>query len=103
MVMRFGFDADLGAENYAPDALEGNFLGGQAQEKAISDDTRKIIDDKVRKLLQDAYALAKKIITTNKDLHERIADELLKREELLQDEFDAFFTDVKGVPEKVGM
>jgi cell division protease FtsH len=26
MVMRFGFDPDLGAENYAPDSVEGNFL-----------------------------------------------------------------------------
>lgn len=26
MIMRFGFDKDLGAENYAPDSLEGNFL-----------------------------------------------------------------------------
>lgn len=103
MVMRFGFDADLWAENYAPDTLEGNFLGGQAQEKAISDETRKLIDDKVRKLLQDAYALAKKIITTNKDLHEKIANVLLEKEELLQDEFDAFFEGMGGVPQKVGM
>lgn len=103
MIMRFGFDKDLWAENYAPDSLEGNFLGGQAQEKAISDETRKIIDDKVRKLLQDAYTLARTIITTHKDLHEKIAHELLAKEEMLQDEFDAFFVWVDGVPEKVGM
>lgn len=103
MVMRFGFDADLGAENYAPDAIEGNFLGGQAQEKVISDDTRKLIDEKVRKLLTDAYALAKKIITNNKDLHEKLANVLLEKEELIQEEFDALFEGVAGVPQKVGM
>lgn len=103
MIMRFGFDPDLGAENYAPDNIEGNYLGAQAQEKAISDDTRKVIDEKVRKMLQDAYAKAKSIITKNRDLHEMIAGELLKKEELLQEEFDEFFKDVAGVPAKVSM
>lgn len=26
MVMRFGFDKEIGAENYAPDNVDGNFL-----------------------------------------------------------------------------
>jgi cell division protease FtsH len=103
MVMRFGFDKDLGAENYAPDAVEGNYLGAQAQEKAISDDTRKLIDEKVRKLLTDAYNKAKHIITTYKVLHETIATELLKKEELLEEEFDAFFHDMPEVPAKLAM
>lgn len=103
MVMRFGFDADIGPENLAPDMSEGNFLGGQTNAKVISDKTQDLIDSKVRKLLLDAYALARKIITTNKDLHEKIAHALLEREEMLQDEFDEFFTDVKGVPQKVAM
>ena len=29
MVMRFGFDPEIGPENLAPDMIEGNFLGGQ--------------------------------------------------------------------------
>lgn len=103
MVMRFGFDDELGAENYAPDAVEGNFLGAESQQKAISEETRKLIDDKVRKLLKDAYALAKKIITSYKDLHEQLANHLLEREEMLQEEFDAYFEGVKGVPQKVAM
>lgn len=103
MVMRFGFDSDLGAENYAPDNIEGNYLGAQAQEKAISDETRKLIDEKVRKILLDAYNKAKKIITTHKGLHEMIATELLKKEELLEEEFDTFFIDVPGVPAKIAM
>ena len=57
---------------------------------------------KVRGLLLDAYALAKKIITSNKDLHETLANALLEREEMLQDEFDAFFEVVKA-PQKVAM
>jgi cell division protease FtsH len=103
MVMRFGFDSEIGPENLAPDMSEGNFLGGQTNAKVISDKTQDLIDSKVRKLLLDAYALAKKIITHNKDLHDKIAHALLEREEMLQDEFDEFFKDVPGVPQKIAM
>ena len=102
MVMRFGFDSDLGAENYAPDSIDGNYLGAEAQQKAISNDTRKIIDIKVRTLLQEAYALATKIINKNRELHETIANALLVQEEMTQEEFDAFFLWV-SVPTKIAM
>ena len=69
----------------------------------ISDKTQDLIDMKVRGLLLDAYALAKKVITTNRDLHSRLADELLRKEEMLQDEFDAFFEGVANVPQKIAM
>jgi cell division protease FtsH len=95
MVMRFGFDADLGAENYAPDNVEG-------QRKDMSNDTRKMIDLKVRTLLQEAYAQAGKIISKNRDLHEKIAEALLVQEEMTKEEFDEFFTGV-SVPEKINM
>lgn len=57
----------------------------------ISDKTQDLIDKKVRELLLTAYAQAKNIITTNRDLHEKIAEHLLTVEEMLQDEFDTFF------------
>ncbi len=95
MVMRFGFDADLGAENYAPDNVEW-------QRKDMSNDTRKMIDIKVRTLLGDAYAHAAKIISKNRDLHEKIAEALLIQEEMTQDEFDVFF-DWVSVPTKIIM
>ncbi|MBC7503539.1 ATP-dependent zinc metalloprotease FtsH [Candidatus Gracilibacteria bacterium] len=96
MVMRYGFDSDLGAENYAPDHIEG-------QHKDVSNDTRKMIDEKVRGLLQDAYALATRIITVNRLLHEKIANALLIAEEMTQEEFDLFFDGVVGVPTKIAM
>ncbi len=95
MVMRFGFDADLGAENYAPDNVEG-------QRKDMSNDTRKMIDLKVRLLLQEAYGQASKIISKHRDLHEKIAEALLVQEEMTKEEFDDFFKDV-NVPEKINM
>ncbi len=96
MVMRYGFDAELWAENYAPDYTEW-------QRKDMSNDTRKLIDEKVRGLLQDAYALATRIITANRVLHEQIADALLIVEEMTQEEFDVFFDGVAWVPAKIAM
>jgi cell division protease FtsH len=103
MVMRFGFDPEIGPENLAPDMSEGNYLGGQWSGKVISDKTQDLIDKKVRELLLTAYAQAKKIITTNQSLHEKIAEHLLTVEEMLQEEFDTFFEWVDGVPQKIAM
>lgn len=100
MVMRFGFDKDLGLENYASDSNEGNYLGGGGQEKTISEDSRKMIDAKVREILATAYETAKKIIRNNFDLHKQIATDLLEKEEMLREEFDAYFEGV-AVPEKI--
>lgn len=58
---------------------------------------------KVRALLLDAYAKATYIITNNRDLHEKLANHLLEVEEMLQDEFDAFFEGVPAVPQKIAM
>ncbi len=69
----------------------------------MSNDTRMMIDQKVRGLLQDAYALAQKIINKNRELHETIANALLIAEEMTQEEFDVFFDGVAGVPNKIAM
>lgn len=100
MVTRYGFDSDIGLENIAGRAIDGNHLGVTEEGNIVSDETRKIIDTKVRKLLSDAYDRAKKIIEKNKTLHENISDILMKKQEMLQEEFDAFFDGMK-VPEKV--
>ena len=91
MVMRFGFDVEVGPENLATESADGNFLGSDGGQKMISEETHRLIDGKVRLLLKDAYALATKIITENRELHEKIAEELLKKEEMLEDEFNVFF------------
>ncbi len=101
MVMRFWFDEDVGPENFAPDAMEGNFLGAENGEKIISEDTRKLIDKKVQLLLKDAYKKAHDIILDNKALHELLANTLLEKEEILQDEFDVFFENNSALPEKL--
>jgi cell division protease FtsH len=102
MVMRYGFDEELGAENFASDQLADNYLGAEWQGKAVSELTKEKIDEKVRIILKSAYERAKNIVTTYRDTHEKIALVLLEKEEMLATEFDAFFTDII-VPEKTVM
>lgn len=48
MVMKYGFDEELGPENFASDALEGNHLGAEGGGKIFSEKTQEKIDEKVR-------------------------------------------------------
>ncbi len=100
MVTRYGFDSEIGMENIAGRMVDGNHLGAVEEGSPVSDETKHLVDTKVRKLLIDAYERAKKIISSNKDLHEKISQILMKKQEMLQEEFDQFFEDIK-IPEKV--
>lgn len=101
MVTRYGFDSDIGMENIAGRMIVDNHLGETTDGSEVSDETKHLVDKKVRKLLLEAYETAKKIINTNRELHEKISQILMKKQEILQDEFDAFFDDMPGIPEKV--
>jgi cell division protease FtsH len=57
----------------------------------MSEKTIQQIDDKVKEVLIDAYKVAKNLITTNKQLHEKIAKDLLNKEEINEKEFNAYF------------
>lgn len=100
MVTRYGFDADIGMENIAGRILADNHLWEVAEGTEVSDETKHLVDKKVRELLHVAYEQAKKIILAHRDLHEKISNVLMKKQEMLQDEFDAFFEGVK-IPEKI--
>lgn len=102
MVTRYGFDSDIGLENVAARAVDGNYLDATEEGVIVSDETKNLIDIKVRKLLSEAYDRAKKIILAQKELHEKISAILMKKQEMLQDEFDAFFEGIK-VPEKISL
>jgi len=100
MITEFGFDDELGPENFANERAQGNYLGLETSQKMVSDKTQELIDAKVSKILKDALEKAKQIITKNKDLHENIAKVLLEKEEMSEEDFDAFFEGIEGVPVK---
>lgn len=82
MVTEFGFSDKLGRLRYA-DNEEEVFLGHSvARHKNVSDATATLIDDEVRRLIEEAEESARKIISEKMDELEIIARGLLEYESL---------------------
>lgn len=91
MVTRYGMFDEIGKENFAGERVSGNHLGVEGERESFSDKTQEIIDEKVKDILNKAYDKAIELITKNKDLHTKIATDLLQKEELSREEFDVYF------------
>ena len=88
MVMEFGFSDKLGPLRYETNQEEV-FLGHSvAQQRNISDDTARLIDEEVRKLVEEGEKTSRKILTKHiEDLH-KIAQGLLEYETLSAEDID---------------
>ena len=86
MVMEFGFSDKLGPLRYKSNQEE-IFLGHSvAQQRNISDETARIIDEEIRKIVEEGEKKATNILTKNiGDLH-KIAKGLLEYETLTADD-----------------
>jgi cell division protease FtsH len=58
------------------------------EQNTISEEMMSQIDREIKKILDAAYAQAVKILTTHKKELEAVAEELVKKENLDQDEFE---------------
>jgi cell division protease FtsH len=80
MVTQFGFSEALGNVDYANE--RESYLGTSSGGTSHSGNTQKLIDDEVKKIVDEGYARAKKILTDkSEDLH-RLAKGLLEFETL---------------------
>lgn len=91
MVMRYGMFEEIGRENFAGDAASWNHLWTTEEKNSVSPDTIQKIDAKVKEILDTAYKTAIDLITKNKDLHKQISEDLIAKEELTKEEFEAYF------------
>lgn len=86
MVTEWGLSQKLGFLAYSADEQEV-FLGRSvAQQKNISDSTAKIIDEEIRKIIDEAYIDAQKILKRKKNDLDLIAKALIEYESLSGDE-----------------
>ncbi len=89
MVMEWGMSERLGRVRYASNQQEV-FLGHSvSQTTNMSDETAKLIDEEVRKLIVDGETSARQIITENREQFITIAEALLEFETLTGDELRA--------------
>jgi cell division protease FtsH len=88
-VTRFGMSEQLGPLTWGAPA-EPRFLRTSfgAEQRNYSERTAQLIDDEVRRVVEEAYARAKRILTERRAELERIAAELIRKETLDRSELD---------------
>lgn len=86
MVMEFGM-SKLGPVNFGP-TNDVTSWGNNFENTAISQEMLGEIDREIKAILDEAYETATTVIKTNKKLLDIVAEELLKKETMDQDEFE---------------
>jgi len=95
MVTQFGMSELIGPLAVG-DKEQEIFLGREfAQRREISERTAQMVDDEVKRLIDEAYARATMILNENRDLLDRIAQALLDRETIDREDLDRL---VKNLP-----
>jgi cell division protease FtsH len=95
MVTQFGMSERIGAVKLGSGGGEP-FLGrDMAQERNYSDSVAYIVDEEVRRLIDQAHDEAYAILTENRDVLDQLALELLERETLNQAEIAYIFRDIR--------
>jgi cell division protease FtsH len=80
MVTKFGMSEKLGNIDYANEQF--SYLGPNVGAVNAGPDTHELIDAEVRKLVDEGYATAKRILTEKRDDLDRLAQGLLEYETL---------------------
>jgi cell division protease FtsH len=95
MVTQFGMSELIGPLAVG-DKEQEIFLGREfAQRREISERTAQMVDDEVKRLIDEAYARATLILSENRELLDRIAQALLDRETIDREDLDRL---VKNLP-----
>jgi cell division protease FtsH len=95
MVTEFGFSEKLGFIRYSNNQEEV-FLGHSVtQSKNMSEETAKLIDEEVKRLIDDAKTKARKILIDHKDELHIVAQGLLEYETLSGDEINDLIKGIK--------
>ena len=94
MVTKYGFSGKLGLINYEQGEDE-IFIGKDlAHTRQYGERVASIIDEEVKKIIDEAYEKARGLIAENREILERSAQLLLEKEKLSREEFEALFDEV---------
>ena len=91
MVTKYGMSDNVGLICYNNDDEEV-FIGRDlAHTRSYSESVAAQIDAEVKKIIDDAYAKARKMISDNRAVLDKCADLLLEKEKINREEFEALF------------
>ncbi len=103
MVTKYGFSEKIGTVNYSNS--EEVFLGNDfTTHKNYSDEVAREIDAEVKRIIDEAYKEAERLLKENKDILSRVAEALLLVETIDGEQFEALFTgevSAEGLAERV--
>ncbi|MCR5185906.1 MAG: ATP-dependent zinc metalloprotease FtsH [Clostridia bacterium] len=89
MVTKYGMSEKLGAIMYGS-GQEEVFLGRDiAQHKNFSEETSSVIDQEVKRIIDEAYKKTEEILNKNMDKLHKVAGVLMEKEKITGDEFDS--------------
>ncbi|MBR6019178.1 MAG: ATP-dependent zinc metalloprotease FtsH [Lachnospiraceae bacterium] len=91
MVTKFGFSDLIGPVNYDTDEDEVFIGRDYGHTKSYSESVANRIDDEVRRIIEECYAEAKRIIGENREILDKCAELLLQKERITREEFEALF------------
>ncbi len=92
MVVKYGMSEKVGLINYEVDDNEEVFLGRDlGHSRNYSDEMAAMIDNEVRRIMDECYNEARRIIEENIDVLHKCAALLLEKERIERKEFEALF------------
>lgn len=99
MVTQYGMSDEVGLINYGGDDDEV-FIGRDlAHTKSYGEGIATVIDQEVKRIVDECHEQARKIIQENRDVLEKCATLLLEKEKIGREEFEALFDTNKAVTE----
>lgn len=98
MVTRFGMSDRFGMIGLA--TVESQYLDGSTRYNC-SDRTVADIDSEVMKILKDCYEEAKRLLSENRDVMDKLAGHLIEKETISGKEFMKIYREIKGMPEPI--
>ncbi|MGX8686347.1 MAG: ATP-dependent zinc metalloprotease FtsH [bacterium] len=96
MVTQYGMSEKFGVMGLA--TVQSQYLDGKAYLNC-SDTTAALVDEEVRRILEECYGKAREILSENMDALDLIADYLIRQETISGKEFMKLYRQAKGIPE----
>ena len=95
MIRNWGMSEKLGPLSYSK-GEEQIFLGREiSQHRDYSEDTARMIDEEINKLIKDAYQRAGEVLNENTDVLHKLAELLLEKETVLGKELDELIEELR--------
>jgi cell division protease FtsH len=96
MVCYFGMSEKVGNLSFYDSSGQSDY----SFTKPYSEKTAELIDDEIKRLVQEAYIRAKKVLKENSEGHIKLADRLLEKEVLFTEDLEEIFGARPGMDKK---